>query len=181
MAECINYNCAELGEYEPTIQNCGSKVVNGGGSIAWLLECDAEIDDPGNQTQIDALIAAGTATEVSNLKIGFTAPSEITQDSVTSCGSAVTINYNREINIEDYKVTVTNTDFWNAVAKRSFGGMIIKECTTDGLPDRVTYINAEIVFKFYRDFPNSVDVAQKYVITGGYKKLEDPTQELYTP
>ena len=181
MANCINYNCDELPPYESTIANCGAKGRNSGASTMWLLECGATISDPGNQAEIDALVLAGLATELENLKIGFAAPSPITQDSITSCGTPITINYTRTMSIEDAKVTTGNTEFWSTAKKRTYGGVILKECSTTGLDEVTTFIDAEVSIESYRDFPNTQDQLQKYIVTGSWKSYDDPLQYPYTP
>lgn len=177
---CLNYNCDDLPAYDNTIANCGAKGRNSGASTMYLIECDATIADPGNQSQLDAAVLAGDAVKIDNVKIGFGAPTAIPVEPTTSCGTKKTVNYDRTFNLEDYKVTIANSEFWSQAKKRSFGGAIFIECTTSGLDPQVTVIDAELDIEAYRDFPNTVDNLQKYVVTGSWKSYDDPLPITYT-
>lgn len=174
MAECLNYNCEPLGQYDSSIDNCSSNIVKGGFSQLYLLECSAELVDPGSQTEIDALVASGEATLISSIKGGWGAPNEVTADPITACGTAVTTNYEWEASIEDFKVTAGNVSFWDGANRRSFGGALFVECPTEGLPERVSYVDAEIKVSAFREMPNNNNEAQKFVITLRWKSLASP-------
>lgn len=177
MANCLNYNCAELPDYSETIASCGSKIRLSGASNLILIECGTnEISNPSSAAEINAALAAGWATLVSNIRIGFGDPSPISQDPITSCSTAITINYTRSIVSKDYKVVAENTAFWNAAKRRSFAQMIIFECGTDGLSDLVSFIDDEITVDSKRVFADSNDQAQYYDIVFNYKSYDDPAQ-----
>lgn len=178
MAECLNYNCEPLGTYDGTIENCASNIVKGGFSQLYLLECAAELSDPGSQTEIDALVGSNLATLISSVKGGWGAPNEVTADPITSCGTPVTTNYEWEAQIEDFKITSGNTSFWDTANRRSFGGALFVECPTEGLQPRISYVDAEIKVSAFREMPNTADEAQKYTITLRWKSLKSP--EVYT-
>lgn len=178
---CLNYNCDDLPDYDQTLDNCGAKGRLGGASVLYLIECDATINDPGSQTDLDTAVTNGDAYLIDNVKIGFGQPSPIEVDSTTSCGTKQVANYNREFSLEDYKVTAGNTEFWSTAKKRVYGGAVLVECTTDGLDAVVTFINAQITIESYRDFPNTNEQLQKYVVTGKWKSYDDPLQITYTP
>lgn len=175
MAECLNYNCAPLGEYDSTIENCAANTVKGGFAQLYLLECAAELSDPGSQSEIDALVATGDATLISAIKGGWGAPNEVTADPITSCGTAVTTNYEWEAQIEDYKVTAGNVAFWDGANRRSFGGALFVECPTEGLAQKVSYVDAEIKVSAFREMPNIADQPQKFTVTLRWKSLTSPT------
>jgi hypothetical protein len=177
---CVNYNCDDLGEYDSTLAQCGAKRRTAGAATMYLLECGITPTDPGDQDELDALVTAGTATMISNVKIGFGQPAEITSEAITSCGTTEVINYTRTFTLEDGKVTLTNTAFWNQAKKRVFNGAVLIECPTSGLDPLVTFIDAELSLGGYRDFPNTNEQIQKYVITGSWKALDDPLQYDYT-
>jgi hypothetical protein len=174
MAECINYNCAELPEYDTTIQNCAANVIKGGFSALYLLECDADLTDAGSMTELNSLVTAGNATLITSVKGGWGAPNEVTVEPITSCGTQVTTNYEWEAKIEDFKVTPGNTEFWDAANRRSFGGVVFVECPTEGLTARHSYVNAEVKVQSFREMPNSNNEAQKYSITLRWKSLQSP-------
>ena len=181
MANCSIYACDDLGTYESSIANCGSKIRKSGAATMYLLECGYEPNDPGDEAELDQAVADGDAYKITNVKIGFSQPSEITEDAITSCGTTVTVDYDRQVNIEDYKVTALNTAFWNSASNRPFGGMVLVECETEGLDPLVSYIDKEITISFYRDFPNVSSSPQKYIITAKYKSYSDPQSIEFTP
>lgn len=176
MATCIKYNCADLPDYESTIQYCGSKVRLSGASFIGLVECGSSITNPSSAAQLNALIAAEDMKIVANVKAGFGDPSAVTQDPITACGTQITTNYTRSVTLFDYKVTSTNTAFWNAAARRSFSQLVIWECETDGLSPLVSFVDSEITVTAKRIFPNSNDQAQYYDVTLSWKALSDPDQ-----
>lgn len=181
MQNCVNYNCEELPDYEETLSECAAEGRLAGASGMYLIECGATLEDPGDQTELDALVDAGDAKFIPGVKIGFSAPSPIEVDSTTSCGTKKTINYNREFAGEDYKVTIANTTFWSTAKKRVYGGVVLVECSTEGLDDVVTFIDAEVTITSYRDFPNTNEQLQKYVFGGKWKSIDDPQQVVYKP
>ncbi len=177
---CLTLNCDDLPSYEDSLSNCGAKVRLGGASTLYLIECGATAT-VNTQAGLDAAVAAGDAYLINDVKIGFGQPSAVEIDSTTSCGTKQIVNYNREASLEDFKVTVANTAFWSTAKKRKFGGFVLIECPTDGLDPVYTYVNAETTVESYRDFPNTNEQAQKYVVALKWKSYDDPLQADFTP
>ena len=174
MAECINYNCDELPEYEQTIAECAAYIRNAGASVFGLLECGSEILDPSDAVEVQALIDAGTLTMIPNVKFGFNDPAEITTPSTTSCGTPKITNYTQSATAEDYKVTIDNTTFWNTAKKRSFAGLLIFQCETNGLTPLVTFVDAEISVSAFKKSSNTSDEPQFYQIGFSWKDIDIP-------
>lgn len=147
MATCSTYNCAALGTYNTTLDNC-STFRTGGTSSFVILDCDHQITDPTDGTQINAEIAAGRAWLIENVKVGFPGGTPVTVDPVTSCGTTRVVKNTYTMSIFDAKVDATNNDFWNVLANgRVAGGLIANICPTDGLSDIALYIDAEVSFQ----------------------------------
>lgn len=176
MANCINYNCADLPTYNDTLAACGAKVRGGGYSFIGVVECGTTISNPSSAAELNAKIAAGTLTIIANIKGGLDDPSAITADPVTSCSTAVTTNYTRTATVLDYKVDQTNTAFYNAARARSFGGFIIWECETEGLDPVVSYVDAEVALDAKRVMPNTNEQPQYYELKITWKSFNDPVQ-----
>lgn len=177
---CINYNCDPLPDYDSTIQNCGSNGRKGGASTLYLFECGYLPDDPGDEEELDQMVEGGFATKLENLKMGFSDPSEVTQDPITSCGNTVTVTYDRTATIEDFKVTSNNTDFWNTAKKRVYNGAVLVECETTGLTPAATFIDAQISLKVFRTLPNTNKEFQKYSGSLLWSDIDDPEQVDWT-
>ena len=173
---CTDDGCSDLSLYDETIESCGAVGRLGGEATLYLLHCGQYIIDPGSVSEWDAKVAAGGATRISNVKIGMGQPTAITADPTTSCGTIRTINYTRTLQLEDYKVTPVNSYFWSQAAKRSFEGAMIIECSTSGLTDLVSFIDADISVAEYRDLPNTNENLQKYVVELTWKDIDSPIQ-----
>jgi hypothetical protein len=173
---CADDGCASLPDYNETIETCGAVGRLGGASTLYLLFCGYGINDPGDTAEWDALVTAGKAARLSNIKLGMAAPSAIESDPTTSCGTKKIINYTRTAQVEDFKVTPDNTYFYSQAKKRDFEGAAFVECTTSGLTALVTFIDADISLAAYRDLPNTNENLQKYVVEISWKDIDDPLQ-----
>lgn len=174
MANCITYNCDDLGEYDSSMGSCAARVRKSGASTIYLLECGHEITDPSNATQVNAALEAGLAKEITGVKFGFNDPTPVTSPATTSCGTEEVVDYTRTATLEDYKVTTTNTAFWNTAKKRAYGGLLIMQCATEGLTDQVTWVDAEVTVQAFKKFPNTSSEAQSYTVNFAWKGLDDP-------
>ena len=170
-----NYNCVDLPEYDSNIEACGSNTRNGGASAIILLECDAVLVDPSDAVEVQALIDAGDATIVNNVRFGFGDASAIAApEAITSCGTAPITNYTRTGTLKDYKVSITNATFWNAAKQRSFGGMLVFGCGTDGLTDLVYWVDAEVKIAETMTFPDTDESPLFFSVTTTWKSINDP-------
>lgn len=173
---CVDDGCVSLPDYNETIESCAANGRLGGASTLYLLFCGYGINDPGDTAEWDALVDSGGAARLSSIKLGMAAPTPIESDPTTSCGTVSVINYTRTAEIEDFKVTPENTYFYSQAKRRKFEGAAFIECTTSGLVQLVTFIDAEINLSAYREVPNTNETLQKYVVQISWKDIDDPVQ-----
>lgn len=167
MANCVNYNCTDLGEHTPN--NCNA-ILLGGISSLLILMCDHVITDPSNATQVNAAIADGTAILVEDAKIGVNAPSPVTIDSDVAGQPARVVNYDRSGTLIDANVSNANVTFYNDLFDgRAFGGLILYEVDAD----QVTWIDKAIRFTGGRIIPNDVNDRQRFEGTFAWKSLTE--------
>lgn len=176
MANCLNYNCENLGDHEISIVNCGAPIASGF-SNAIILECDHQVTDASDATQVQAEIDAGRAKLVKNIKAGINKASAEQTDPTTSCGVENLTTYNRAGIFKDFNVSENNIDFYNRLASgRSIGGLILFECETDGYPEKVTFIDKEIRFTGDRVVADTNKTPQVFDMDFAWKSLQMPTQ-----
>lgn len=174
MANCINYDCNdELGLHTPN--DCGEELLAGVSGIV-LLECNTQLTDPSNATQINAEIAAGRATLINGVKIGLNAPSPVEVDSVQVGATQKLVTYNREGTIVDSNVSIANSTFYNKVfGGRTFGGAILYlKGTEEGTTTFVTYIDAPINFTGGLPIKNNNDENMMFTGTFKWRKKDMP-------
>lgn len=177
---CINYNCAEPPPYDSTLANCSSAVRGGGANVLFLLHCGTVINDPGDEAELNAAVLAGNATRVENIKLGFGVPAPVEIDPTTSCGSKKVSTYDRTADIEDFKVNVTNSDFWDTVKDIVYEGFVVIECETKGLTQHTLFVDAEVSVRAYENFPNTVATPQNYVAQLLWRSLANPKRTEFT-
>ena len=176
MANCVNYNCEELGDHEISIVNCGAPLKSGF-SHALILECDHEITDPSDATQVQAEIDAGRAKLVKNIKVGINKATPEQTDSTTSCGTESLTTYNRAGVWKDFNVSSNNIEFYNRVTSgRTVGGLVLFECETEGYPESVTFIDKEIKFTGDRVVADTFKTPQVFDMDFAWQSLVMPTQ-----
>lgn len=172
MANCINYNCDDL---QPHTLNADCvEPLLGGLSDAVIFDCDHQVTDFTNGTQVNAEIAAGRAWLVQNIKVGIPAPSPIEIDALKACGTMTLVNYDRTATWTDGNVNNFNTvDFYCPLLRgRTIAAIILREC---GNPDSmVTLINDEISFRGGKIVPDNNSELQRYEITLSWKSKCDP-------
>jgi len=128
--------------------------------------------DPSNGTEVNALIADGTAKLIRNVKVGISPPSEITTTSYISCVSDPVVNYDREISLMDSTVTADNVEFYNSINSASgnkASGILMFECDAD----RCTFVDKDIVFSGGRNVPDQNDDSQRFEFTLRYRATGD--------
>jgi len=130
MANCLNYDCNDpIGDHMPN--DCDELLLGGVNSII-LLECDSQLTDPSNASQIVAELAAGRAVQIDNVKVSIEAASPITIDPPVSCSTPKLINYDRSGTLIDGNVSDNNISVYNQIfGGRSFGGVILNLCGTE--------------------------------------------------
>ncbi len=163
MANCINYNCTDdIGNHVPN--TCGEELLGGSSQII-LLECNSQLTDPSNGTQIAAEIAAGRANLLTNVKMSIAKPSPVEIDSNVACGSSVLVTYDRTGTIIDGNVNANNINFYNTVfGGRRFGGMILYLCGTEeaNAGAKVEWIDASITFTGGKVLPDMSNAFQRF-------------------
>lgn len=161
---------------EPYVDDtaCGDQQFEGGGKdIVFFIT--ALPTDPSDGAEINALIDAGSAILVTNVKAGLSAPSPQESTALVACATATVATYDRELTLTDGKVTSNNTLFYNSInasAGIRLVGALIHECAED----RVTFIDKQISMRGGRILPDNNDAdLQRYEFVGQFKSKGDPT------
>ncbi len=174
MYNCANYGCDPLDEY--VLNEC-QEVLLGGFDQAILLECNHQITDPSNASQVLAALANGTATLISEASFSIEVPSPVTVDTLVACQPPRTVNYTRTGLYKNQNVNPTNVEFHKPVFKgRSFGGIIIRMCSdTDSGTGFVYWIDANVSFTGgLVGPPNNTDL-QRFEGTFTWNSKTDPS------
>lgn len=171
MADCAKpYYCYDIESY-PSDTSCDNKEFYLSGiSAIGLVACGITITDPSDETEIAGLIADGSLTIIKAIKAGFDEPSALTIDPVTSCGSTITVNYDRSITFSDAKVSTGIVEWYNDAKRQSYGGALIYECGEN----RVSYINAAVQMTAARAGENTNATAQTINGTITWRGFDDP-------
>jgi hypothetical protein len=170
MANCLNYDCNDpIGIHLPN--TCGEELL-GGGSGLLLLECDNQLVDPSNASQIQAEIAAGRAHLVKNVKIGIEAPSPVEIDSNVAGGTTKLVTYDRTLTLIDGNVSNNNISFYDSVfGGRVFGGAIIYLVgTEESSQTLVYYVDDAINFTGGLTIPNNDNEFMTFNGNGKWRK-----------
>jgi len=176
MADCASYKCESLGTYDQTLEQC-TLFRKGGVSKAILIGCGQTLADPTDEGEIEALILAGNAWYIPNVKLGWDAPSQETQDSVTACGSPIVINNVYSGTLFDAKVSANNTAFYNKlIGGYVIGGLILRICDTTGLSNMQVFVDAEVSFSGGLIIPNTNSEYLRYEINFTFKSTDILTQ-----
>ncbi len=70
MATCLNYNCEALGDHEVATLTCKGPRPAGISEVVLIL-CGNDLTDPSDGTEVNALIAAGDAKLVQQIRMGI--------------------------------------------------------------------------------------------------------------
>lgn len=174
MANCINYNCDDaLDTYNES--ECGEELV-GGSNAALFLECNTQLTDPSNATQVQAEIDAGRATLVTGASFSIEPPSPVTQDSIVPCRPPSVSTYNRTGIYKNPNINADNVIFHKPIFKgRKFGGIILYECGTEGSINgaQVTWIDSVVTFTGGRILPGTTTEKQRFEGTFSWIDQED--------
>jgi len=175
MANCISYDCQdEIGVYAQN--DCGEELLAGISGML-LLECNHQLTNPSSAVEIAAEIAAGRATLVDGIKVGFDAPSPVQVDSNTVGATQKLVTYNRQGTLIDGNVSIANNTFYNKVlGGRIFGGAIFyikgtEESTAGAL---VAWVDAALNFNGGLPIKNNNDENMTYQGTFTWRKKDMP-------
>jgi hypothetical protein len=173
MANCINYNCdEEIGEH--TLNDCGYER-QGGASAILLLECGETLTDPSSGSEINALIAAGGATLITEVNVSYDRASAVLVDSNIPNRPQRVVNYDRTGTLIDRNVNAQNTGFYDKIfTGRQFGGAVIFEAGNEDQP-QVKFINSVLTFNGSDRVPNTTNEFQDYEGSFQWKSLTMPS------
>lgn len=175
MANCINYDCNDaLGTY--LSNDCGEELLAGGSGII-LLECNHQLTDASNATQINAEISAGRAHKIDGVKIGIDEAAPVEVESNVVGGTNKLVTYNRSGTLIDGNVSNSNVTFYNKVfGGRTFGGAIIYlKGTEDGSQTLVYFIDAAINFTGSLPIKNNNDENMRFTGKFTWRKKDMPS------
>lgn len=165
MSYCNN----PIGDYV-NAGECGESFA--GGMRHALVFVNELPDDPSDGAEIEVMIAAGTAKLIKDIKVGISAPSEVTSTSYIACVSDPVIIYERELTWADGKVSPENVAFYNTLNSASgnkAAGLLLYECDAE----RATFIDQPVVFSGGRISPDNNDDAQRFEFTLRYRSKVD--------
>lgn len=178
MANCVNYNCDDFPDFELNV-NC-KKGYPGGANKLVLFDCDHQVTDFENGTQILAEIAAGRAVLIENLKIRVNKGSPVTVESPVDCAPDVVTDYTRTGSVFDSNISATNDTGWETLLSgRTVGALLFYNCG-EGDDARSTLIDAEISFSGDKVFPGANEF-QRYEIDFTWKGLYTMAKTINTP
>jgi hypothetical protein len=164
------YYCYDYEAY-PAQSGCDTKeyYLSGISSIG-LLSCGAELVDPSDAEEVQALIDSGDLIIISGIKAGFDDASPITIDPVTACGTTITINADRTVSFEDAKVSKEVVEWYNTIKSQRFGGALLYECAEN----RVSYVTQYVTMTANRAGGNTNSEAQRIAGTIAWRSQDDP-------
>lgn len=161
--------CANpVGDYVP--DPCGLQLA--GGIRDLVIFIDELPTDPSDGAEITAMIAAGTAKLITQVKVGLEAPSEVTTTSYIACVSDPVVNYDRTATLMDATVSADNVDFYNTVNSASgfvSAGALFHECDAE----RCTFVDKSIVFSGGRVIPDQNNDSQRFEFTLRWRSKTD--------
>ncbi len=167
---CTSYNCDDdLGSH--TLNDCGD-VTRGGYPNVILLECDNDITDPSDATEVQAAIDDGTAHLVKNVKLAIPVGSPIKVDSQVANAPQLIVKYEYAGTMIDQNVSSANVTFYNNLLDgRSFGGIILHNAEEG----KVYWHDAEVRFEGGLVMPDNDGEVERFETTFSFKKLPSAT------
>lgn len=146
----------------------------GGISQVIIGSCGTELTDPSDATEIQALLDAGTAKLLQNLRMSLPAGSPVTVDSPVGCGTTLRINEDRTATIFDANVTNSNVEFYNDLNNRKIAWLLMYLCDSD----RVIYVNPPqaIVTSVSLVVPEQNNELQRFEGTFAWRDKNAPLQ-----
>lgn len=169
MAGCINYNCADDLQ-DQVLNDCGTKI-EGGIPELIIFDCGHEPTNPSDETEITAIISAGNAVHVKNVKVGIGKPTPVKPETMVSGQSPKVSIYEVVGTIMDGNVSVNSQAFYDSIDSvngRTVGAIL---AATTGDPTIAYYINPPkgIVFEGGSVVPNDTDGFTHYDYEFHYK------------
>ena len=168
---CVSYCDEALLEHD--LVNCGEYKLGGSPSVI-IGSCGTTLTDPSSAEEIQALLDAGTARLISDIRFGMPAGSPVLVDSPVGCGSQIRINEDRTATLYDGNVTDNNNDFWNDLNNRKIAWVLAYSCDSG----KVIFINppGAITTSANFIFPEQNNELQRYEATLSWRDKNIPTQ-----
>jgi len=168
---CLNFECSEeLGIHLPN--ECGEELLGGGSGVV-LFECNTELTDPTDATQINAEIAALRATLIDGIKVGLELPSPILVDSNIVGATQTLVTYDRSGTLSDSNVNSNNVSLYDVIGGgRKFGAMLIyiKGTEESNAGAKCFFINAAVQFTGGLPMKNNNDEIMTFQYTFKWRK-----------
>jgi hypothetical protein len=136
--------------------------------------CGTELVDPSDSVEVQALIDAGTAKIIEDIRFALPAGSPVTVDSPIGCGTPIRINEDRTATLYDANVTDENNTFWNDVNNRRVAWILAFLCDSG----TVVYINPNVGITSSANFiiPEQNNELQRYEVTFSWRDKNIPSQ-----
>jgi hypothetical protein len=168
---CVSYCDTSLLDHN--LVNCNEYKL-GGVSAIIIGACGTELVDPSDDVEIDALLSAGTAKLISDVRFALPAGSPITVDSPIGCGTAIRINEDRTATLYDANVTDENNAFYNELNNRRIAWILAYMCDSG----KVLYITAPVGITTSASFilPEQNNELQRYEGTFSWRNKDIPFQ-----
>lgn len=169
MATCLNYNCDTLTDHEVATLACKGPRPAGISEAVFIL-CAANLTDPSDGVEVNALITSGEAKLVQNIRMGL-GSGEVTQSpKVTACGLPQTLYVTYSGAITDYSFNQTNMDFWTTLTSGyTISGIIARLCPKAGFDDESLWMDGEVAFSGSPVIADTDEEAANFAITYQYK------------
>jgi hypothetical protein len=168
---CVSY-CSS-GLLDHSLIDCDEYKL-GGISQLVIGACGTALTDPSSGTEIEALLTAGTAKLVQNVRMALPAGSPVTVDSPVGCGTTIRINEDRTATMFDANVLNDNVEFYNSLNGDKVAWMLMYLCDSD----KVVYVNPPqgIVTSAQFIIPEQNNELQRFESTFSWRDKNIPLQ-----
>jgi hypothetical protein len=146
-----------------------------GGSPAVIVgQCGSTLVNPEDEEEIAALLLAGQAKLIENVRFSIPAGSPVTVDSPVGCGTSIRINEDRTATLFDANVTGGTNLFWNDLNKKKIAWVLAYLCDSN----TTLYINPNQGITVSANFilPEQNNELQRYEVTLSWRDKEIPYQ-----
>lgn len=168
---CVSYCDESLLSHN--LINCNEYKLGGVSSII-VGSCGTTLADPSDATEIQALLDAGTARQIDDIRFALPAGSPVTVDSPIGCGTSIRINEDRTATLFDANVTDENVDFWDDVNNRRIAWILAYSCDSG----KVIYINPSVGITTSAQFiiPEQNNELQRFEVVFSWRSKSIPAQ-----
>lgn len=136
--------------------------------------CGTELADPSSQSEVQALLDAGTAKLIEDVRVALPAGSPVTVDSPIGCGTPIRINNDRTLTIFDANVTDETVEFYDDLNNRKIAWVLLYLCDSG----KVLYIDPPQGITTTADviIPEQNNELQRVEATMSWRDKSLPTQ-----